>query len=97
MTDEPRREGAQAVEAVVPVIDPVQHKRVSTLYGKCLTDDEVNEIAQLQTDYPEWRCWPHELYPDHPGFFFRKLRTNQPFKRADSIAEARALIEGQTG
>ena len=93
----PRRPSEQAAEAVVPVIDPVQHKRVNTLYGKCLTDDEVNEIAQLQTDFPDWRVWPHELYPDHPGFFFRRLRTNQPFQRADSIAGARAFVEGQPG
>jgi hypothetical protein len=68
-------------------ISPDKLARVKGLYGRVLTDDEVRQIAMIETEYHD-EVHPWEVYPGigpNPVFYARRRATRMRVLVAQDI------------
>jgi hypothetical protein len=76
-------------------ISPDKYTRVKGLYGRVLTEDQIRQIAMIETEYDD-KVRPWEVYPGigpNPFIYARRQRTVMIALVARGIAEIAVKIQ----
>jgi hypothetical protein len=67
--------------------------RVRSLYGRVLSDEDIQAFAAVEAEFPLWQLWPHLGWPDVRLIYARRLNTGMRVIMENSTDEVRVKIK----
>jgi hypothetical protein len=67
--------------------------RVRGLYGRVLSEEDIQDFAAVEAEFPLWQLWPHIGWPDARVIYARRLNTGMRVIVESSTDEVRVRIK----